>query len=138
VLSVDDFSRPIIGAVYGQVLGNASTGVLAIAGPGVWAFGDSGFGLASATAVSGVLTAVNNVATAVANIQNNTFVASNIPTILERPDSGSEAVLLTLTFADETGAAHDIDSGALPTVTLVDNASTSLAARLSAWTHAAT
>jgi hypothetical protein len=75
---------------------------------------------------------------AIQNIQKNTFIGTNVPPVLELPDAGSEAVALTVTFADETGAPADIDAGASPTVVLVNNAGTSRAGRLSAWAHPAT
>lgn len=75
---------------------------------------------------------------AVLNVQNNTFIGTNIPAMLERPDSGSTSIQIVITFADETGAAKNIDSSALPTVLLVNNAGTNLSSRLSAWTNAAT
>lgn len=75
--------------------------------------------------------------TAVQNVQNNTFVAANIPQLLERPDTGSTAVQIAVTFADETGTAKDLDSGN-PAVSLVDQDDTDLSGRLGTWTHPAT
>jgi hypothetical protein len=77
-------------------------------------------------------------AAALANIQNNTFIGTNIPTMLERPDASSVSVPLVVIFNDETGSPADIDSSALPTVALTNNAGTDLSSRLSSWTHAAT
>ncbi len=89
-------------------------------------------GLATASSVSGVLSAVQNV-------QNNTFIAANIPGILQVPASGNpQTVTITLAISDETGAAHDIDSSANPAVVLVNNAGTDRSARLSSWQHPAT
>ena len=48
--------------------------------------------------VSGVLSAVQNV-------QNNTFIAANIPGILQVPASGNpQTVTITLAISDETGS----------------------------------
>jgi hypothetical protein len=87
---------------------------------------------AKADSVSGVLSAVQNV-------QNNTFIAANIPGILQVPASGNpQTVTITLAISDETGAAHDIDSSANPAVALVNNAGTDRSGRLSSWQHPAT
>ncbi len=75
------------------------------------------------------------------NLTNNTFVASDVPQNLERPDAGSETVPITFIFCDDTGAAKDLDSGN-PTLALTNNAGTDLSARLAGggatWTHVAT
>jgi hypothetical protein len=82
---------------------------------------------------------VSNVLAAVQNIQNNTFIAANIPAILQVPASGQpQTITITLAISDETGAAHDIDSNANPAVVLINNAGTDRSARLSAWQHPAT
>ncbi len=82
--------------------------------------------------MSGVLSAVQNV-------QNNTFIAANIPGILQVPASGNpQTVTITLAISDETGTAHDIDSSANPAVVLVNNAGTDRSSRLSSWQHPAT
>jgi hypothetical protein len=89
-------------------------------------------GLATESSVSSVLSAVQNV-------QNNTFIAANIPGILQVPASGNpQTVTITLAISDETGAAHDIDSNANPAVVLIDNAGTDRSGRLSSWQHPAT
>lgn len=74
---------------------------------------------------------------AIQNVQNNTFIASSIPLTLERPDSSSEPIQITLVFSDETGAAKNLDSGN-PIITLVNNAGTDLSSRLGAWTNPST
>lgn len=74
-------------------------------------------------------------AAAVANIQNNTFIGTNVPPILERPDSSSVSVQIVVLFNDETGSPVNIDAAANPTVTLVNNAGTDLSSRLGAWSN---
>jgi hypothetical protein len=89
-------------------------------------------GLATSSGVSGVLSAV-------LNVQNNTFITTNIPGILQVPASGDpQSVQITIVVSDETGAAHDIDSSANPTAVLVNNDGTDRSLRLSAWQHPAT
>jgi hypothetical protein len=89
-------------------------------------------GLATESNVSSVLSAVQNV-------QNNTFIAANIPGILQVPASGNpQTVTITLAISDETGAAHDIDSSANPAMALINNASADRSGRLSSWQHPAT
>ena len=86
-------------------------------------------GLATSSGVSSVLAAVQNV-------QNNTFIAVNIPGVLQVPEAGSpQSLLITVAISDETGAAHDIDSSASPAVVLVNNAGTDRSSRLSVWQH---
>lgn len=77
------------------------------------------------------------VLTAVLNVQNGTFINTNIPQILEVPDAGSATFSVVVVFADETGTAKNLDSGS-PTMTLVNGAGTDLSARLGAWTNPAT
>jgi hypothetical protein len=74
---------------------------------------------------------------AVQNVQNNTFIATSIPYTLERPDAGSATVNVSIVFADETGAAKNLDSGS-PTITLVNDAGTDLSSRLGSITNPAT
>ncbi len=81
---------------------------------------------------------VTNVLSAVQNVQNNTFIAMNVPGILQVPTSGNQALTITVAISDETGAAHDIDSSANPAVVLVNNSGTDRSSRLSAWQHPAT
>jgi hypothetical protein len=87
-------------------------------------------GLAKEASVSSVLTAVQNV-------QNNTFIGTNIPSLLERPDIGSKAVVIRVVFNDETGTPKNLDTGN-PIVALVDETSTDLTGRLGSWTNPAT
>ena len=75
--------------------------------------------------------------TAIQNVQNNTFIATSIPSLLERPDSGSTTVTITMVFADETGSAKNLDAGQ-PTITLVNDAGTDLSSRLSNRTNPTT
>ncbi len=82
---------------------------------------------------------VSNVLSAVQNVQNNTFIAVNIPGILQVPASGDpQTITITVAISDETGAAHDIDSSANPAVVLINNAGTDRSSRLSSWQHPAT
>ena len=82
---------------------------------------------------------VSNVLSAVQNVQNNTFIAANIPGLLQVPASGDpQTVTITLAISDETGAAHDIDSSSNPAVVLINNAGTDRTPRLSTWQHPAT
>lgn len=80
----------------------------------------------------------NALLTAIQNIQNNTFIAATIPFILERPDSGSVQLTISIVFSDETGAAKDIDGGGNPSYTLVNDLGVDLSARLGVWTHPST
>lgn len=66
---------------------------------------------------------------AIQNVQNNTFIATSIPGLLERPDSSSTSVSISIVFCDETGTAKNLDSGN-PTISLLNDAGTSLASRL--------
>jgi hypothetical protein len=93
----------------------------------------SAVGLASAnldTQLAGNLAAIQNV-------QNNTFIATSIPQFLERPDSGSVTVNVSIVFSDETGAAKNLDSGS-PAIALVNDAGTDLSGRLGSITNPAT
>jgi hypothetical protein len=103
---------------------------------------------ASQTAAAAIRTAVGlalanldtqlaGLLSATQNIQNNTFIASNIPQVLERPDSGSKTIQIVVTFADETGTAKNLDSGN-PTLSLVDEDDTDLSSRLGGWANPAT
>jgi hypothetical protein len=74
---------------------------------------------------------------AIQNVQNNTFIATSIPYMLERPDAGSATVNVSIVFADETGAAKNLDSGS-PTITLVNDSGTDLSSRLGSITNPAT
>lgn len=87
---------------------------------------------------STVATAVGQNLAAIQNVQNNTFIASNIPQMLERPDAGSMTVQITVVVADETGTAKNIDASANPTVVLVNNSGTDLSSRLGSWSNPAT
>lgn len=74
---------------------------------------------------------------AIQNVQNNTFIATSIPSTLERPDSGSVTVSIAIVFSDETGTAKNLDSGN-PIITLVDDAGNDCSSRLGAFTNPAT
>ena len=75
---------------------------------------------------------------AILNITQGTFLATDIPSIIERPDSGTESLIITLVIADETGAATNLDASANPALVLVDSTGTSQAGRLGAWSNPAT
>jgi hypothetical protein len=75
---------------------------------------------------------------AVQNVQNNTFIATSIPQFLERPDSGSVTVNVSIVFSDETGAAKNLDAGGTPAITLVNDAGTDRSSRLGATDNPAT
>jgi hypothetical protein len=75
--------------------------------------------------------------TAAQNIQNNTFIATSIPMTLERPDTGSATINISIVFSDETGTAKNLDSGN-PIITLVNDAGTDLSSRLGSVTNPAT
>ena len=92
---------------------------------------DAALDAASSSSVSEVLSAVQN-------LQNNTFIAVNIPPILERPDTSFNTIQITVAVSDETGTATDIDNSANPSVVLVNNAGTDRSGRLSSWSHPAT
>lgn len=77
-------------------------------------------------------------AAALLNIQNNSFISTNIPPFIEGPDTASETLLIAAIFADDTGAAVDIDASGSPTTIMVNDAGTSLASRLSSWAHPTT
>lgn len=92
---------------------------------------DANLGLSNLDVASSALLA------ALQNISNNTFVATTIPTILERPDSGSTTASIVVVFADETGTAKNLDSGS-PALTLTNDLGQDLASRVGAWTNPAT
>jgi len=71
------------------------------------------------------------------NVQNNTFIATSIPYTLERPDSSSTSISISIVFSDETGAAKNLDSGS-PSITLVNDAGTDRSGRLGSITNPAT
>ncbi len=75
-------------------------------------------------------------AAAVANIQNNTFIGTNIPQMQERPDAGSITVPIVIFINDETGSPADATG--TPAVALTDDAGNDLSARLSVVSHPAT
>ncbi len=64
----------------------------------------------------------------VLNVGNNTRVRATIPQVLERPDSGSESVPLTIELYDGEGNMEAPDS--TPTVTLAAQDGTDLSARV--------
>lgn len=94
-------------------------------------------GGAIATA-AGLATAVSTLGSAIANVQNNTFVSTNIPTTLERPDAGSDTIPIVVVIADEQGNAANLDAAATPTTVIVNEAGTSRAGRLSGWANPST
>ena len=78
----------------------------------------------------------NALLTAVQNVQNNTFIAATIPTMLERPDAGFVVVSVSVVFSDETGTAKNLDSGN-PIVILANDLGADLSSRLGSWSHPA-
>lgn len=74
---------------------------------------------------------------AIQNVQNNTFIATSIPQMLERPDSSSTSISISIIFSDETGAAKNLDSGS-PTITLVNDGGTDRSGRLGSITNPTT
>jgi hypothetical protein len=72
----------------------------------------------------------------VLNVGNNTRVRSTIPLVLERPDSGSETVPLTIELYDESGNMEAPDS--TPTVALTAQDGTDLSARVSSLSNPST
>ena len=74
----------------------------------------------------------------VANIQNNTFVSTNIPQQLQTTPTTAAAFTVRVIFNDETGSPKNLDSGN-PAVTLINQAATDLSARLTGgWSNPAT
>lgn len=61
-------------------------------------------------------------------IQNNTRCVRVVPSVVERPDSGTTTYRIELLLYDETGNMEAPDSA--PTITLVNQAGTDLSARL--------
>lgn len=83
---------------------------------------------ALATAVSTVDGKVDANGTAIASIQNNTRVVRVVPTVIERPDSGTQEYRIELLLYDEVGNMEAPDSA--PTIALVDQGGTDLSSRL--------
>lgn len=65
-------------------------------------------------------------------IQNNTRVVRTVPTVIERPDSGSETRIVELLLYDSVGNMEVPDSA--PTLTLTNQSSTDRSSRLSSTT----
>lgn len=64
----------------------------------------------------------------VTSVQNNTRVVRVVPTVIERPDSGTQAYRIELLAYDDVGNMEAPDSA--PTVALVDQGGTDLSSRL--------
>lgn len=90
------------------------------------------------TDVNTAITDIAGVLAAVQNVQNNTFIGSNIPQVIERPDSGTEGIDIVVLFNDAEGSPADIDAAADPTLVIVDSSANDLSGRVSAWSHPAT
>lgn len=89
--------------------------------------------------VSGnVTTNYNSTISAIQNVQNSTFIAAAIPTILEIPDTGSVTVPVTVAISNDVGQAVNIDGSLMPSGTLTNDAGADLTSRLSAWSNPAT
>lgn len=138
-----------LAGIIGTALSETSAGYLAaafkkfldVAAPGFTAAsvnqtGD-GFARLGAPAGASVSADVAALLAAIQNVQNGTFVGSNIPYAVEKPDAGSETLQIVVTFADETGAAKNLDSGD-PAVTLVNAAGTDRSGRLGSWGNPST
>ena len=65
---------------------------------------------------------LSSILAAIANIQNGVFVSATVPPVIENPLTGSQNKMIVMTFADETGIPHDLDSSALPTVYIQNDA----------------
>lgn len=74
--------------------------------------------------------------TEVLAIQNNTNVRVDCPEVMERPDSGSVAYLLSLYIYDDAGNMESPDS--TPTITAANQSGTDRSANLSSVTNVAT
>lgn len=70
----------------------------------------------------------------VTSIQNNTRVVRVVPTVIERPDSGTTTYRIELLIYDAVGNMEAPDSA--PTIALVDQGGTDLSARLDSATMA--
>ncbi len=87
-------------------------------------------GLATSTEIDDVLNAIDNVS-------NNTFISTNIPSVLELPDS-SDQFMLRLLFCDAEGSPANLDSGN-PTVTITGASTGDVSSRLSGgWSNPST
>ncbi len=64
------------------------------------------------------------------NVSNNTRLRATIPTVLERPDAGSETLSVAFELYDESGNMEAPD--ATPTIALTSQSGADLSARLSA------
>lgn len=87
----------------------------------------------NATAVAQVQSGLAT-STEVTAIQNNTRVVRVVPTVIERPDSGTVTYRIELLLYDATGNMEAPDSA--PTIALVDQGGTDLSARLDSATMA--
>jgi hypothetical protein len=68
----------------------------------------------------------------VTSIQNNTRVVRSVPSVIERPDSGTQTYRIEMFLYDEVGNMEAPDSA--PTIALVDQGGTDLSARLDSTT----
>jgi hypothetical protein len=79
-------------------------------------------GLATSTDTTNIINAIDN-------LDNNTYVSSNIPAILERPDISSDVVVIRLLFCDAAGSPANLDSGN-PTVSITGALTGDVSSRL--------
>ncbi len=87
-------------------------------------------GLATGTDATNILNAIDNVS-------NNTFISTNIPSVLELPDT-SDNFILRLLFCDAEGSPANLDSGD-PTVTITGATTGDVSSRLSgSWSNPST
>ena len=87
-----------------------------------------------ALSASGIAAVQSGLATSaeVTSIQNNTRCVRSVPSVIERPDSGTVSYRIELCLYDEIGNMEAPDSA--PTIALVDQAGTDLSARLDSTT----
>lgn len=112
------------GVTFPASIGTSTLGGTAQTGDGYAILNSGSFGNAS-------------LLSAIQNIQNATFISTNIPGTLERPDSGSVTVQIVVAICDETSTPKNLDSGS-PVLALVNDAGTDLSSRVGSWTNPAT
>lgn len=89
--------------------------------------------------VSGnIITNYNSTIAAIQNVQNHTFIAAAIPTVLEIPDTGFILVPITVAISNEVGRAVNIDGGLMPSGSLTNDAGVDLISRLGGWSNPST
>jgi hypothetical protein len=73
-------------------------------------------------------TRLDSILNSILNVGNNTRVRSSIPSIIERPDSGSQLIPLTVELYDSQGNMEAPDS--TPTISLTSRTGTDLSSRI--------